>query len=619
MPENLRPECLPCSRSSGYRLARQLVRERKAESLAAATESTRLGTPQSPTLATEFGGRIPFPHNGSRGGFSESGGSPGDLSDSRYPPVTTPDPPNSLAMNGDSGGEFAYVPTVFEQSAADPLDSVWEEAPWLTSLRSIPDDASWPRLMTGPHPRAVGSWGEELAEFAEDFDGRPLRWWQRLVAARLLEYDSDEKLVWLVALLSTSRQVGKSWLLRSLAMWRIHQAEFFGEEQLAIFTGKDLPVCREIQRPARTWAKQHRHDGYGVRETNGQEEIIAPDGSRWIIRGRDSVYGYAGTLGLVDEAWHVPGSVVDEGLEPTMVEREQGQLVLTSTAHRRATSLYPSRRAAALGDVCDPSDVLLIEWSAEPGTDLDDRQAWRAASPHWTARRERLIESKLSRARSGEGDPEDADDDPLSAFRSQWLNDWSVEREERLRGRDEPLIGAEEWSAALELSAVPTFGSPVSIAVEDWYGKGSAVAVATRLPDGRILTFGETHPRRSLAARRATELAGRYPNSRLLLPASLRAAEGFPAPPVVEALVDTGTTSTREALPLLRELLAEGVLVHDGSADLAGQVIAALVVPSSAGLAMSPHSPRSDLLRCAAWAVLDVARADIRLELPAIF
>jgi hypothetical protein len=434
-----------------------------------------------------------------------------------------------------------------------------------------------------------------------------------------LEYDEEQHLVWLALLLSTSRQVGKSWLLRALSMWRIHQSEWFGEEQLVIFTGKDLPVCREIQRPARHWAKLHRGDGYGVRETNGQEEIIAPDGSRWIIRGRDSVYGYSGSFGVVDEAWHVPGSVVDEGLEPTMAEREQGQLILTSTAHRRSTSLYPSRRAAALGDVCDPADVLLVEWSAEPGADLDDPASWRAASPHWSARRERLISSKLARARNGEGDPEDLDDDPLSAFRSQWLNDWSVEREARLAGRDEPLVSADEWAAALDLAAVPPLGASVAIAVEDWYGKGSAVAVACRLPDGRVLVFGETYPRRSHAASRATQLAERYPGARLLLPASLRAAEGFPSPPLVEAVVDTGTTATREALPLLRELLGEAALVHDGSADLAGQVIAALVVPSSAGLAMSPHSPRSDLLRCAAWAALDVARSDARLEAPAIF
>jgi hypothetical protein len=180
-------------------------------------------------------------------------------------------------------------------------------------------------------------------------------------------------------------------------------------------------------------------------------------------------------------------------------------------------------------------------------------------------------------------------------------------------------VGAEEWAAAIELAAVPVFGAPCSIAVEDWYGKGSAVAVACRLPDGRILTFGETYPRRSHAAARATELAERYPGSRLLLPASLRAAEGFPTPPAVEAIVDTGATATREALSLIRELLGERQLVHDGGNDLAGQAIAALVVPSSAGLAMSPHSPRSDLLRCAAWAILDVARADARLEAPAIF
>ena len=55
-------------------------------------------------------------------------------------------------------------------------------------------------------------------------------------------------------------------------MWRIHQYERFGEPQDVLHTGKDVAVCKEVQRPARVWAKG-RADDYKVREVNGQEEI----------------------------------------------------------------------------------------------------------------------------------------------------------------------------------------------------------------------------------------------------------------------------------------------------------------------------------------------------------
>ena len=146
--------------------------------------------------------------------------------------------------------------------------------------------------MTLPHPSAVGSYGQEAIEWAEQRSGKPLRWWQRLVLLRILEHDEAGALTcWPFVLFSTSRQSGKSWLLRELMLWRIHQSERFDEPQLVVHTAKDLPVCREVQRPARAWAHQQPH--YVVREANGMEEIETPDGSRWIVRGKTSIYGYS--------------------------------------------------------------------------------------------------------------------------------------------------------------------------------------------------------------------------------------------------------------------------------------------------------------------------------------
>ena len=79
-----------------------------------------------------------------------------------------------------------------------------------------------------------------------------------------------------------------------------------------------------------------------------------------------------------------------------MAEREQPQLLLISTAHRLATSLMLGRRQVALDQLEDGDGDLLIEWSAPAGADLDDVDAWRQASPHWTPRRQRLIEQQLA-------------------------------------------------------------------------------------------------------------------------------------------------------------------------------------------------------------------------------
>ena len=66
-------------------------------------------------------------------------------------------------------------------------------------------------------------------------------------------------------------------------------------------------------------------------------------------------------------------SAVDEGLTPTMAEREQAQLILFSTAHRRATALMLDRRKVALDGLEIGDGDLLIEWSAPAGVGDDDR------------------------------------------------------------------------------------------------------------------------------------------------------------------------------------------------------------------------------------------------------
>lgn len=477
---------------------------------------------------------------------------------------------------------------VEQPDSPGPDDPVWEK-PWLFGLLDVPPDATWPRYMTVPHPHATGSYGASAIEWLFSYGGIDLRWWQKLALTRELEHDDRGALLWMEVLLTTARQVGKSVCLGAAAMWRLHQAERFGEEQMILHTGKDLAVCKEIQRPARTWAKGIY--GYQVFEGSGNISIVEPKGSRWLVRAQESVYGYSVSNALVDEAWALRPGVVDEGLEPTMAERSSPQLVLASTAHRSATGLVPTRRQGALDNLAEPDATLLLEWSAPRDTDIDDRQAWRAASPHWGKNRERLLEKQVARVHADETlDPDEID--PVESFRAQYLNVWPV------RTSSNPgavLIDSRVWTALVD--SVDTTDARVFVAVEDNHGKGAAVAACAVGPDGRYELDGWLVPDWVTGFDDVDGIAATRERTQLTVGAALvNETDGR-----FRAKVATAS-DTRAGLALLRQLVATGRLVHDGAPDL-DQLTQVHVRELPGGMTIvSGH--RADLVRAAAWAVL---------------
>ena len=116
--------------------------------------------------------------------------------------------------------------------------------------------------MSAPHPDAIGSLGYELEKFSLARRKDPLRWWQKLAARRLLEYDDTGHLVWDLALLTLSRQVGKSYFLGDLQAWRLESGQYFGGAvQTVVATGKDVAVCLEVMRPYLIDAKERPTQG----------------------------------------------------------------------------------------------------------------------------------------------------------------------------------------------------------------------------------------------------------------------------------------------------------------------------------------------------------------------
>jgi hypothetical protein len=416
-----------------------------------------------------------------------------------------------------------------------------------------------------------------------------------LVATRLLEHDQDEVLVWDALILSMARQLGKSWLLRELLLWRIHQGDRFGEPQTVLHTGKDINICVEVQRSSRIWCRQ-RPAVFKVTDVNGMQAIeLREDGSRWLVRARGSVYGYSVSLGAVDEAWKVDEVVVSEGLAPTMVERAQSQLLLISTAHRLATPLMVGRRQAALAELETGDADLLIEWSAPRDARVADRAGWKLASPHWTSQREKLVAQQLATAQSGATlDPDEPD--PVEGFRSQWLNQWPVQAALKLPGN--ALLEFGVWD---QLADQVGSAGPMWLALEDNWGKGAAVAAASLVGDGRLEVDGWKFDDWDTAIEWVQYLAGYWQVTEILVGANLMSRvpdDMLPTP------VPVGIRETRVALPLFRDLAANRVLVHNQpNPDLTDAIAQARVREGNSGMTVIPEYGHPHLVKALVWAV----------------
>jgi len=479
-----------------------------------------------------------------------------------------------------------------ERGGLAAKDERWA-VPWLKGLRRVPKDATWPRLMTVPHPAAVGSFGAQFVKWADRREGGSLRWWQRLAATRMLEHDDGGQLVWDAVLLSMARQLGKSWLLRELCLWRIEQGDRFGEPQDVLHTGKDLAVCVEVQRPARIWAKPQTNR-YRVREANGQEtiELLEGRGGRWLVKAKGAPYGFAFSAAVVDEAWNVEYAHVEEGVVPTMMERRSPQMLLVSTAHRAATSLMLTRRKVALTHLESGDGDLLIEWSAPRGAAVDDPAVWRLASPHWGVYREKKLRQKLEAAYRGESvDP--TEPDPMEAFRAQYLNQWPKGLTAQV---GEELLPVGLWRRLQDES--DSADGPLSVAVEDNFGVGAAVAAATVLDDGRIMVDGWTFPDWDAALGFVGRLGSRVVE--LQVGASMLSRMPLGTVPTPRP---AGTAETKPGLAVFRDLAAGHRLVHNSrEPKLDEAVVGARVKEGAVGLTLVP-SETTHLVRALVWAV----------------
>jgi len=457
-----------------------------------------------------------------------------------------------------------------------------------------------PRLENAVPGDVVGSLGGEAVEWVNVngvLGDSVLRPWQEYVLERALEVRADGSLRWPVVIVSTARQQGKSYLLRALALWRMHQAERFGgEPQTVLHVSNKAVQAAEVWRSAARWATERYGLGQGMRPDGqarllsnmGQQTLTIPDGSRWLVSAasQNAGVGYSVSLAVVDEAWSIAAPVVNSAIRPTMAARVEPQLWLISTAGDSGSDLLRSYREAALRDPA--GEVLLLEWSAPPEAAWDDPGTWRWASPEWDDRRERFLRTQAQTV-------------PESAFRQEMLNAWafavdgwmsgsawkgcSVVRLARPRRKDAPVVAI----------GTERDGTPWAVAAWRWTVRGrERVAVESMTASNLDRLWEKVNGLGPVQVLTPDTLAAHYPGD----PRRLQIASA---------------ATIRKYLPAVERAIRDRVLAYRaGDEVLTTHVLSAVAVTSRSDSSLSLSDAASPgpitLARCLVWAVGEVLR-----------
>jgi hypothetical protein len=337
--------------------------------------------------------------------------------------------------------------------------------------------------------------GYSVIEFAEQVLEIDLLPWQRWLLIHMLELLPDGSLRFRTVVILMARQNGKSTLSQIVALWFMY---VYGVP-LVIGTAQDLDVAEEIwqgavdlveETPELDELKKH------VIRVNGKKSLVLTSGERYKVKAanRRAGRGLTGDVVLLDElrehqSWDAWGAITKTTMARAMA------LVLAMSNAGDATSVvlrYLRKLAhAALGDPdginrdddddLNPEDELgddvgldedddslaIFEWSAPPGSDLRDRDAWAQANPAlgYTIS-ERTIASAVRT-------------DPEWIFRTEVLCQWS-------QGTLEGPFPPGSWEASADPDSRRAPGAPVALCVDvSWDRTMSYIGLASTREDGR--------------------------------------------------------------------------------------------------------------------------------------
>lgn len=486
-----------------------------------------------------------------------------------------------------------------------------------------------PRWQTPLPAGVIGSWGPDVAAYAERVLRIRLDRHQRLAVNRALVYGEDGRCLHRLYLYSTARQQGKTVTVRSLIGWALtasHLPEWtrivgiaHDKKQARIPYRAVANDLRELQRRYGPAAR----GGLNITTYLGIRSGMAGLAREYDIGSRDArnaLRGESIDLGLFDEVRTQIDNETAAALLPTMLARPEPLAFATSTAGNARSVLLREwfDRGVRIVDGAEPMADFGMTWyaSSERYTP-DDPRSWREAMPAFAEGR--LDESAI-RALALEFGGFDT-----AAWRSEGLNLWADAIDTWLPAG----VWARQALERPERAARVVFGVE---AVPSW--RRATVTVAWPTDDGAYVGIAgdddASRPRTdgtaasSIAPADLVALLDRLAGD--WRPAAVAVSGASAAFPHVEAwasdndvsLVKLGGRELRAASELFRSELIGGRLGHADDDLLTAQVRNAHPsAPIESGdwyLSIRESVGEVDAIRAsawAAWAAIAPAEADL--------
>jgi hypothetical protein len=453
-------------------------------------------------------------------------------------------------------------------------------------VQAEPTASEWPRLVT-PHLGGC-SYGPAVAAWAQRHLNIELMPWQVTALSGQLEHDADGDLVFRESLVSTARQQGKSVALRALIGWWIteYAVTVKKQPQFVLSTANMLDRAEAIFNDLAFILKESF--GAKLLQALGRKSVQMPDGSRWEIRAASTkLHGGSYDLIVVDELWNIAPDILDDALKPSQIARPNPLLSMWSTAGDESSTAMINYRSIALQEIDEgeKSERFFAEWSIPAGCDPRDEQYWGLSNPALG----RTITMKALRAAVKSDSFPRSHGNQWSASRGSWLD-------------------AGQWDKCKTVLDMPDGGI---LAVDSSVDEARYVGVRAVVMREQIYTTVEFVVDSEAEMWAEIDRVMKHPSITLLVTPTLEIHVPIGLKHRYQL---TGYAELLRYTALVRKMITEGKVLHDGNQTLGEHVSRAVLVKTAQGAVLSSQKSPGPIeaARCMVWAVSCVSRPQNR-------